>query len=120
MIERELAKIEIENEDKLLRGVHPQFIKETGKISSGVFRQRDPHLSVDAEKLTTFEIFFRKHPVSVEIARIITGYVRQLNLEVFHEPLVDNPAHTIIDGTITKTIARKLAASAEKIPCNHY
>lgn len=115
----ELAQINIEDEDKLLRGVHQNFVKEEGKISSGVFIQRGTRLSVDAEKLTTIQIFFSRHPQSIEIARIIAGYVRQLNLKVYHEPTVDNPAHTIIDGTITRAIAKKLAKSAEKIQRNH-
>lgn len=105
--------IAILSEDSLYRRIHPSF-KKNGKVSTAIFKQRDPHLSVDVAKLTTPECCLAGYQ-NHGLAGILAGFVRQLSLNAYHEPLPDNYAHGIVEGKITDGIAKKLALSADLI-----
>lgn len=86
------------------------FIKPNGVPSSSCFQlKRDEDgLSVDLARLTNFQ-------KSILDSRrfflygILTGGIRNMGLEVRHDPLANNYAHSLITGDHSKSTARKLA-----------
>jgi hypothetical protein len=46
------------------------------------------------------------------LARLVTGEIRQLGLQVEADPLPNKPAHALVLGKKTKSIARRLARMA--------
>jgi len=114
-------KVNIEDADRLLRRVpftDPRYIKTDGTLSSFAFtpRKEDKGLSVNVEKLTTYE-------KSIENVRRFRLYFHQainyrdLGLECEHNPVPENYAHALVLGINpnNRKVPRKLAKSAEKI-----
>jgi len=113
-IKNTIKIIDIEDDDDLYRRIHPHFQKENGKISSAVFKQRNPYLSIDVAKLTTPEKSLANYP-DFGLASIVTKSVRNLSLEVYHQPKIDSYAHGIIEGNITDATAKKLTNYARLV-----
>jgi hypothetical protein len=94
--------IQLNNEDRLLRRVifkDPSYVRENMTVTSFAFKLRkgEEGLSVDIEKLTTYE----KSITSVEKYRLFavsSKDVRSLDLDCIHKPLPDNYAHAEISG----------------------
>ena len=114
-------KVNIEDKDRLLRRVpftDPMYIKSDGSLSSFAFtpRKEDRGLSVNIEKLTTYE----KSILNVRRFRLYFHHARKyrdLGLECQHDPELDNYAHALVLGINpnNRKIPRKLARSAVKI-----
>lgn len=108
----------ITSEDRLLRRVQfldPNFIKPDGSPASSSFtlKKGEDGLSVDVERLTTYE----KSIQDINRFRLFAlqaSFTESLGLENEHDPLPDNEAHALIKGGINKPTARKLAAEAAK------
>ena len=105
--------IEVLDNDELYRRINSLHQLENGKISSGAFKHRRP-LSVDIAKLTTPENSLSNH-TDCWLSVIMTGFVRSLELKVYHRPKNNNYAHGEIEGKINKVKARKLARSARLV-----
>lgn len=114
-----LRNHEISEDDKLLRRVQyldPNFIKPDGTPASSSFslKSGEDGLSVDVESLTTFEAAIQ------DVARfrlfiLEASFTLSLGLVNKHVPKVNNPAHALIMGHISRGIARKLAQSAKRV-----
>lgn len=100
---------EIADADELYRRIHPSQVKD-GMPTSAAFK--DVELSVDLARLTTLERSLTGYP-SHGLASITAGHARSLKQTVFHDPLEANPAHAIVKGHKTLSIARSLARSAK-------
>ena len=107
---------EIADSDELYRRIHPSQVKD-GRPTSAAFK--DLELSVDLARLTTCQRSLRRYPLH-GLASIITGHARSQQQVVFHDPLETNPAHALVKGTKTLSVARSLARSAkwEVLPPN--
>lgn len=94
--------IEIMDEDRVLRRViftDPNYIREDMTVTSFAFKLRkgEKGLSVDIEKLTTYE----KSIVSIEKYRLFAlkaKNIRSLGLHCNHIPIAGNDAHAEISG----------------------
>ena len=109
----------IADEDILLRRVpiSPSYIKPDNTITSLSFKpsSRDKDgLSVEVERLTTHERAV-VDTAKYRLVGISTEIPRSLGLDCIHDPLVDNLAHALITGNITRGLSRKLARSAKWI-----
>lgn len=114
-------KVNIDDEDRLLRRVpftDPRYIKSDGSLSSFAFtpRKEDRGLSVNIEKLTTYD----KSILNVRRFRLYFHQARRyrgLGLECEHDPKPENYAHALVLGINpnNRKIPRKLARSAVKI-----
>ena len=95
--------IEIKNEDRLLRRAFykdPSYVRDDMTVTSFAFKLRkgEAGLSVDIERLTTYE----KSIDDVERFRlfaITANDVRSVGADCFHKPVEDNYAHAEILGT---------------------
>ena len=95
--------IEVKDEDRLLRRVlftDPNYVREDMTVTSFAFklRKEEEGLSVDIERLTTYE----KSIVSVEKYRLFAVSckdLRNLDLDCIHKPFPDNYAHAEISGS---------------------
>ena len=105
----------------LLRRVHPAQIvsDEAGqpRISSAAFK--DPELSVDLHSVLSeagYSVNFtlRDHP-AYGLASITAGQVRAANQLVCRDPLPSNPAHALVVGNKTSSVARQLAKLANLV-----
>lgn len=107
---------EIRNEDELYRRVPDYWVKENGNISSAAFQNTSDtdEMSVDLARLTTPVKASLNNP-KFGVTSIIAGYVRQLEQKVYHEPIVENPAHSTVKGKKTRGIMRSLAKNAKLI-----
>lgn len=107
-------KVAIGAEDVLLRRVpflDPNYVKHDGTVSSFAFTLRkrngvkETALSVDLERLTTHERSIKKAS-EFRLYSLSASKVRELVLSVCHDPCPkeepDNPAHTLISGTVGK------------------
>ena len=105
----------IVDKDELFRRISPpwrEYYRENSRLSSATFQPpKGKNLSVDVARLTTIELCLRGYP-ECGLASLITDFVRSLHLDVIHSPTEKNPAHTDIIGSLTKSIRRKLADSA--------
>ena len=108
---------EIADVDDLYRRIHPLQVKEDGSLSSAAFK--DAEMSVDVARLTTPQQSLSGY-VSHGLVSITAGHARSLRQEVFHAPLETNPAHALVKGRKTDSIAKNLARSAkwEMLPPN--
>lgn len=106
----------IQDDDRLLRRAFfkdPQYVREDMTVTSFAFKPRkmDTGLSVDIERLTTYE-------KSIQDARRFRLFgvdvlsVKSLGLNCIYCPLEDNRAHAEIRGKFTNSICSKLAKSA--------
>ena len=94
--------IQLNNEDRLLRRVifkDPSYVREDMTVTSFAFKLRkgEEGLSVDIERLTTYE----KSIVSVEKYRLFAVSckdLRSMDLDCIHKPLPENYAHAEISG----------------------
>ncbi len=114
--------VAITDADNLLRRIPthiPSYIKPNGSISSMAFaKKRDEDgLSVDLERLSSYEkatLADKRY----RLLRINVGIIRNdINdgLEVMHNPLPDNEAHSLITGNITEGKKKQLLKGATEV-----
>lgn len=105
--------IEIKDEDRLLRRTFykdPSYVRDDMTVTSFAFKLRkgEAGLSVDIEKLTTYE----KSIANIEKFRLfaITAHnVRLAGADCLHKPIEDNYAHAEILGTNLNKTSSQLA-----------
>jgi hypothetical protein len=116
---------QILDSDDLLRrvvfdSIDPLYIRPDQTVTSVAFLPRkidgvlESGLSVDISKLTTYEQSIRDIG-KYRLYSLKAGYVRQINLECVHDPLVDNIAHALIIGDIKKSKAKQLSIGATRV-----
>jgi hypothetical protein len=102
--------LEIKPDDRLLRWLHPgQFDPKENRVTSAAFK--DPQMSVDILSMTTVDESYQRAEKQGKNAVVSFSYqqVKDLELEVKHDPIDGNNAHALVLGNKTKSIARKLA-----------
>jgi hypothetical protein len=114
-----LEKVEIQPEDVLLRRVqflHPDFIKPDGTPASSSFglKTGEVGLSVDLERLTTYEKSIQDRS-RFRLFALGASFTSELGLQNIHDPQEDNYAHSLIMGTITRGVSKRLASAARRI-----
>lgn len=120
MTDQGLEKVEIRDEDRLLRRVldlPPHFmIKDDGTPSSSNFalKSDEDGLSVDIERLTTHQKAIQD-PSKFRLYYLMPPDTEGLGLVNEHDPLPDNYAHALIKGNITRSVSRKLAKMAKQV-----
>jgi hypothetical protein len=113
--------IEIKEDDRLLRRAiftDPNHVREDMTVTSFAFKLRkgEEGLSVDIEKLTTFE----QSIINIERYRlfaVLVKDVRSVGLDCYHKPIEGNYAHAEIVGNNSNSVRSQLAKSAVYI---HY
>lgn len=112
--------VEILNDDRLLRRAFytdPNYVREDMTVTSLAFKLRrgEEGLSVDVERLTTYEEsiadFHRFRLFAVK-----AGEVRAMGLDCKHKPVEGNYAHAEIIGISGNKFSSQLAKSAVFIP----
>jgi len=109
----------IHDADLLLRRVqylNPNFIKDDGSSASSSFslKSGEHGLSVDVERLTTHSHAIQDRS-RFRLYALIARQARSLGLEPVHDPIKANYAHCLIQGNISRSVARNLAKSAIRI-----
>jgi hypothetical protein len=104
--------VEILDEDWLYRRLHLACFRKDGSVSSVAFMTRgfpDNEASVDLAKLTTpEESVNREGKGRRKLGQLQARGPRDLGLEVVHDPLDDNDAHSLILGADSKAMCRRL------------
>jgi len=95
--------------EALNRRIHPDFVRPDGSVSSQAFT--DTELSVDRAMYWDVSETLRGYD-GYGVASIITSFARGLQQEVVANKLRLNPAHALVKGKKSKSIARALARSA--------
>jgi hypothetical protein len=112
--------VEILDEDWLYRRLHAACFKKDGSISSVAFMTAnfpDEQASVDLARLTTpEESVNREGRGRRKLGQLQALGPRVLGLEVVHDPLDGNDAHSLILGANSKAMCRKLARLVEVVP----
>lgn len=101
----------IDDDDELYRRLAPDFVKRDGSISSAAFKRNgvpDPELSVDLARLTTPEQSLVTRP-NFGLGGLLARVPRQIGLNVRHDPVEGNQAHSVIEGQTTREQPRLLA-----------
>jgi len=96
--------------DELYRRFPRQFLKDDGTLSTAAFQNtsRTTEMSVDLARLTTPS----KTALNNEnygVASFEAGAARQLDQEVYHNPTIENNAHSTVRGQKPRRIRLKLA-----------
>ncbi len=116
----ELTITNVEDEDALFRRLHEHFVKADGTVTSAAFKTNskpDNQISTDLAGLTTpQESVDRAGRAGFLLGELFAGGPRELGFQVNHDPLSDNPAHTLIVGENTKLRCRELAKLVRIIP----
>ncbi len=112
--------VEIRDDDWLYRRLHAACIKKDGSVSSVAFMTNsfpDAQASVDLARLTTpEESVNREGKGRRKLGQLQARGPKYLGLDVVHDPLDDNIAHSLILGATTKDICRRLAKLVEIVP----
>jgi len=116
---KEFEQILIHESDRLLRRIQfldPNFIKPDGTPSSASFslRKGENGLSVDLERLTTYEKSITDR-FKFRLFSIEASETKSMGLDNQHDPQLENYAHTLIIGNFSRSISRKLASMAKRI-----
>lgn len=114
---------QISDEDNVLRRVPtflPNYIKEDGTISRMAFSPKKDAkgLSVDLEKLSSFEKASLSKPDRFRVLRVNVGTIRhEINdgLDVILDPIEDNESHSLIIGKITKGKQNQLLKASSEM-----
>jgi hypothetical protein len=119
LTEPNLEKEKIHTNDRLLRRVqflHPSFIKPDGTPTSASFslKKGENGLSVDLERLADYRISILD-PARFRLFVLNASFTESLGLTNEHDPLPENPAHTLLKGEITKAISKRLAFEAKRL-----
>lgn len=102
----------IDDNENLYRRIHPTFKKPDGSVSSQAFK--DPEMSVDRALLRTPEESIADYANSGLVSfKALTA--RELEQDVVYDPILLNPAHSLVIGKKTTSKARKLAKNSEWI-----
>lgn len=100
---------EIDDGETLHRRIHPTHVKPDGSVSSQAFR--DPEMSVDraAYRRTADTL----HGYSgYGISALLAALARQHGQIVRADPQLLNPAHALVEGSKSKSVARAFARAA--------
>jgi hypothetical protein len=104
---------EIADNGQLYRRLVSFHINPDGTINSAAFKLRgkpDPSLSVDLARLSTpEETASRAGMPGFGVGVLEASGPRSIGFQVRHDPLPDNPAHSLIEGENTKQKCRRLA-----------
>jgi hypothetical protein len=112
--------VEILDEDWLYRRLHSACFRGDGTVSSAAFKTNkfpDEQASVDLAKLTTpTESVNRDGKGYRKLGQLQAGGPRALGLNVVHDPLEDNHAHSLICRVNSTVMCKKLARLVQVIP----
>lgn len=100
----------IADADDLHRRLAPGWVTG-GVVNSAAFKRNgvpDDEVSVDLARLTTPEKTLQDRP-DFGIGNIVAGAVRRCGFDAVHDPLEENPAHSLIRGNTSKAGCRLLA-----------
>ncbi len=100
---------EVHDVEILHRRVHPAFVRPDGLASSQAFR--DEFMSVDRALFRPVDATLAGHK-GYGVVGLLTATARNLDQEVVAAAERSNPAHALVKGKKTKSIAKKLARSA--------
>jgi hypothetical protein len=108
-----LVRENIPDSALLFRRIHRIFLNpETSRISSGAFDGLE--MSVNWNRYTSAAETAAQDQTgnTVAIASLNTEFCRSLQLEVLHDPIPANPAHSIVKGKKSKPIKHQLRDAA--------
>lgn len=113
--------LQIYDEDNVLRRVptNPSYIKPDGTINSYSFRKRkgEDGISVNLERLSSFTKT-TMGSTEFRVLRINVGTIRNVindGLNVKHNPILDNEAHSLIVGDVSKSKQKKLVKNSSEL-----
>lgn len=117
-----MESIDIFDLDFVLRRVPthlPNYIKPDGTITSRAYQKKrdDDGISVDLEKLSSF-VKATLGDKRYRLLRINVGVIRHdINdgLNVVHNPLPEEEAHSLITGHITESKQKKLLKNSAEV-----
>jgi hypothetical protein len=97
----------------------PNYVKVDGTITSMAFQpvKDESGLSVDLEKLSSFNqatLFRSDFRLLIINAGIIRHSIND-GLDTIHYPTVENSAHSLITGDITKGKQKKLLSNSQEV-----
>jgi hypothetical protein len=103
----------IDDADDLYRRLARHHVREDGRVSSSAFKrgkEPDPEVSVNLARLMTYEEMLRRADLPDQGVGVIVARVPlRLGLTVRHDPVDENPAHSVIEGQTTRAQPRQLA-----------
>lgn len=102
--------VEILDEDELYRRLPSFWIKLDGNISSAAFQNTSgtDDMSVDLGKLTTPEVTASVKK-GCSVGSFKAEFARKNKQNVFHNPMIENYAHSTVSGKKTNSIKKRLA-----------
>lgn len=110
---------QISPEDDLYRRLAPLHINIDGSVNSAAYKlhgKPDPSVSVDLARLTTVQESLDRAPtVGFFLGQLRAAVPMAMQLDVRHDPVPENPSHSLIEGNREKTKCRQLAAATTKI-----
>ena len=104
----------IPNDVHLFRGILQDHF-QNGKISSAAFKSDE--VCVNREDMCTWQSTQSQKPTYIAVSSVLTRFIREIDaLDALHKPEIDNEAHSIIDGHITRSLARRIAKECTVYP----
>jgi hypothetical protein len=100
---------EIGDDETLHRRIHPTHVKPDGSVSSQAFR--DAQMSVDRAAFRATVDTLHGYG-GYGISAFIAHFARQHGQTIRADPELLNPAHALVEGTKSKSVARAFARAA--------
>jgi hypothetical protein len=122
-----IAEVQIECDDVLYRRLVPEsHIKPDGTVASSAYKKSGPdkkskvpddEISVELARLTSPQESVNRAPrAGFCLGQLQVSVIEPLGLTVKHDPLDNNPAHTLILGNASMDTCAKLAEETKVIP----
>jgi hypothetical protein len=111
--------IEILDSDFVLRRIYEEHIKNDGSLKSNSFSDRNDTPSCHLQRLVAIQTIWGMDGV-VCLARLRVGSIRELGLDVVHDPTPEDTSHCLIvkkhscKNPREKKIRRQLVSISEK------
>ena len=109
----------IVDSDELYRRLAPAHVNADGSVNSLAYKHNGrpaDRLSVDLARLTTpREALDRAGRADFQLGVLSAFSPRALGFSVNHDPLPENPSHSVIEGQNNKEMCRRLAVATSTI-----
>ncbi len=113
-----MERVEIEDSDDLYRRLVADHVKD-GEVSYLAYRlpkNPDSRMSVDLAKLTTpAAAAARATKPGRGVGALVARVPRELEYQVFHDPVEGNPAHSAIEGDCESRVKLLRLARATRV-----
>jgi len=102
-----MEPLTIGDSDYVFRRIYPDTIAKDGTLESTSFSDREDTPSCHLQSLANPHKILEDNPGMDRLVRLSVGQIRELGLDVVHDPLPEDHSHCLIVGTEGRKLNRR-------------